>query len=447
MARPLSIASRLASFAVVFVTASVVAASIILYLILATVVRQQIDQQLDTQIEGVRNALTVADGGKIVLATPFNAPPFDRPGTGWSWQVTGDGVDIGSPSLSGQSMDLPPPAFDWHQALSGRPQPLGRIGYGGKILYVRELWTSLDNHTIRIAASAPQDALTRPATRALFWLVPAMALLGLVLVVGILLQVRYGLRPLKQLTADIAAIASGRLARLPDADVKELQPAAEAINRLVDENARRLAETRLHFANLAHGLKTPVASLSLALNEVPDPDRTLHALVERIDQRIRHHLARARQTTASGVSLAVPIKPRIDDLVLVMSRIHADRNIAVRTDLGLDLAVACESSDFDEILGNLIENAFKWTRSTVEIDAAIVDRAIRITIEDDGPGMSEEAIASAFLPGVRLDETVPGDGFGLTIASDIVQLYGGTITLTNSTRGLRQIVTIPRAIS
>ncbi|RYE63260.1 MAG: ATP-binding protein, partial [Oxalobacteraceae bacterium] len=102
--------------------------------------------------------------------------------------------------------------------------------------------------------------------------------------------------------------------------------------------------------------------------------------------------------------------------------------------------------DFDEIVGNLLDNAFKWAGSLVAIDARTDGRSIVITLNDDGPGISDDTIAKAFLPGVRMDETVPGDGFGLTIANELAQLYGGSIVLRNQDgKGLRQTITLPKA--
>jgi signal transduction histidine kinase len=101
----------------------------------------------------------------------------------------------------------------------------------------------------------------------------------------------------------------------------------------------------------------------------------------------------------------------------------------------------------DEILGNLIDNAFKWATSSIAISAKIAGSEVVIMIEDDGRGMPPAAVADALLPGKRMDETVPGDGFGLTIASELIQLYGGTITLSNATdAGLQCSLSLPRAV-
>lgn len=445
--RRLSIARRLAGFAVLFVSASVIVASLILYQIVAGVARDQIDQRLDTQIEGLRGALTTNADGAVILSAVLDGPPFDRRGSGWYWQVSGADMHLTSRSLANATIDSPPAPLDWRQMFDGGPQRGERGSFRNESLHIRTAMASVGGRSLTILVSAPEAALREPARRALFWLVPAMTALGAVLIAGILLQVRYGLRPLRQLTADIAAIGAGTLPRLPDSPVEELRPVSGEINRLVDQNAERLTETRLHFANLAHGLKTPVTSLALALEDTNDPDGTLRTLVGRIDQRIRHHLARARKT-AAGSGITTRLRPRVEDVVLVLSRIHAERGIAV--DLAIDEpdAVACAPEDLEEILGNLIDNAFKWTRSRVAITARPEGNRLALTIADDGPGIAPDRMAEVFRPGTRMDESVPGDGFGLSIANELVQLYGGTITLSSAAGGgLVQTVTLPRAIA
>lgn len=442
-----SISRRLVGFSLVFVTATVISASVILYLIVAGVVREQIDQRLDTQIDGLRGSLFVNANGTLALRTSLDGPPFDRRGAGWYWQVSAGEVFITSRSLAGQSIDSPPRPLDWRHVFSGAPQPTDHMPFQGGELYLRVASANIDGKTVEISVTAPQSALTAPARRALLWLIPAMTFLGTVLVAGILLQVGYGLRPLRQLTSSISEIAAGNLPHLADVDVEELSLVTQEINRLVDQNRQRLADTRLHFANLAHGLKTPVTSLSLALNPENDPDGEMRSLVDRIDRRIRHHLARARKTAAGGSGLSTAIKPRIDDLLVVMTRIYADRGITVRCDIDPDLFVACAEEDVDEILGNLIDNAFKWAAGVIQISGRTEGSMIVIIIEDDGPGMARDTMAEAFLPGKRMDEAVPGDGFGLTIANELIQLYGGSITLSKATNGgLRCSVSLQRAL-
>ncbi|CZT36753.1 sensor histidine kinase [Rhizobium sp. 9140] len=445
-----TISARLLIFSTLFVTAALIVAAVILWLIVAGVVREQIDQRLDTQIDALRGTLVVHPDGSLALGASLDGPPFDRIGSGWYWQVTGDGAPMTSRSLGSRTIDSPPrPIPGRHRPGADDPQKrVEAADDGGMDLHIRTVEARIGDRTLEISATAPQAALNDPARRALFWLVPAMAVLGVSLVLGTLLQVRYGLRPLKTLTQDIADVAEGSRETLPDVSAEELRPVANEINRLVAANLQRLADTRLHFANLAHGLKTPVASLSLALDDRNDPDGEMRRLVERIDERIRHHLARARKTmSGAGMGASTTLAASLADLVQILSRIHAERGLTVTCVVPEDIPVACATDDLDEILGNLIDNACKWARTSVVITAAIEGRMVVIGIEDDGPGIAEDRIANAFLPGIRMDETVHGDGFGLTIAREVAELYGGGIILANRPEGgLKVSLSLPRAV-
>lgn len=441
--QPRSIAGRLTAFSIAFVAGAILIASVILWFIVASVVREQIDQRLDTQIEGLRSGLTIGENGAIRLNAQLDGPPFDRPGSGWYWQVTSQNSNLSSRSLETDQL-TPRRRPDWRDIASNRPRPDEIENAHGKALYVRTLQARIGDQTVQITASAPRSALTDPAFRSLMWLVPAMALLGMSLLIGTYLQVRFGLKPLTRLTANINAISTGNRSSLPDAEVEELKPVSIEINRLIALNVRRLEETRVHFANMAHGLKTPVASLSLGLNDENDPDGGLRDLVQRIDRRIRHHLADARKTAVAGLTdQHTSVRSRLDDLIFVLSSVHRDKELSIRCSVDSNLAVRCDPEDVDEVLGNLLDNAFKWAATTITISAVKRERLLEIRITDDGPGISEDKINQAFRPGLRLDESVTGSGLGLGIAKEITELYGGRISLSNGDEGFAACVFLP----
>ena len=438
-----TISGRLIAFSAVFVAVAVLVTSVILWLIVAAVVREQIDQRLDTQIQALRSALTSGPDGAVALSTQLDGPPFDRQDSGWYWQVSGEGVRLASRSLSGGTIETPRHAFEWRQLLGRIARPGGTTELRGQALHTRMADATVGNRIVTIVATAPESALTTPAFRSLILLLPAMALLGGSLMVGTFLQVRHGLRPLSQLTTEIRSIVSGHRLKLPKPGAQELQPVASEINRLIDLNAQRLVDTRVHFANMAHGLKTPVASMMLALNDRNDPDGSVRRLTERIDRRIRHHLADGRRASVGdGLSSATKARHRLDDVIAALGRIYADKRISVECDVDPLLFVRCAAEDFDEIFGNILDNAFKWASRTVHISARIHGPLATISISDDGPGLPESRIEEAFHPGLRLDETVVGDGFGLSISKEIVELYGGKIVVVPLKQGLKVDVTL-----
>jgi signal transduction histidine kinase len=302
---------------------------------------------------------------------------------------------------------------------------------------------------VTIVASAPRSAVNGPLREAMTTLAISLAVLGLALVLAIVLQVRLGLRPLERLRQSVADVRSGRSERVPAEQPLEILPLVSELNGLLEQNAANLERARRHVANLAHGLKTPLATLAIALSERGrDAGGELYSLVELMERRIRHHLGRARAAALSGPTRAQTlIAPRIDDVGVALGKIYADKRIALAQNVPHDLAVACEQQDFDEMAGNLLENAFRWAHNKVEVHADHDDgRSVAIVIEDDGPGLRLDQIPQVLRPGERIDENSPGFGFGLPITRELAELYGGELNLDASVLGgLRVALRLPLA--
>jgi signal transduction histidine kinase len=273
----------------------------------------------------------------------------------------------------------------------------------------------------------------------------SLAVLGIALIGAMLIQVRLGLRPLDRLRRAVADIRSGLRERVPDAQPSEVQPLATELNALLVQNAANLDRARKHVSNLAHGLKTPLATLAVALQKQTPGSDDLHDLVVLMDRRIRHHLGRARSATLGGpVRTRTAILPRVADLGLVLGKVNADKAIDFVSHIPAGLAVACEQQDVDEMLGNVLENAFSWCRSKVAVGSREEARSIVLVVEDDGPGLSPEQMSQAMQAGQRLDESSPGFGFGLSITRELVELYAGSLTLDRSPLGgLRVAIRLP----
>jgi len=275
----------------------------------------------------------------------------------------------------------------------------------------------------------------------------AESIVDLALLLAIFLQVRLGLRPLRRLRADLAAVAAGRLERVPAEQPEEIRPVVAEMNTLLDQNAEGLARARRHVANLAHGLKTPLTTLSLALAEPGrDPDGSLRRLATLMDRRIRHHLGRAKAAALDGPARArTQVLRHVVDFGEAFPKIYAGKDVKFDVGVPADLTVACEAQDLDEMLGNLLDNAFKWSRRNVKITAGEVGPDAVLAIEDDGAGLSDGHLPEAVLPGRRLDESVPGYGFGLPITRELAELYGGSLSLSRSALGgLKAELRLPR---
>ena len=443
MWRDASLSRRLLIAAGFFIAVAMVIATVLIGFVLHRFVMGQIDQRLDTQIVFLSSMLRADKDGRISLAGNADGPPFDRPRHGWYWQVSGPAKTLRSASLDGDDIDVaalaerdkrpPPRPRDDREA---RPRPADGPGPDDEPLHFRIRQIVLSGAPLTIVVSAPRAAVWGPLREAMITLGISLAALGVALVVAMLLQIRLGLRPLERLRRAVAEVRRGDIERVPARQPQEIQPLVAELNGLLDENAANLERARRHVANLAHGLKTPLATLAIAASGSAHDPSKLQSLIGLMERRIRHHLGRARSAALSGpVRAQTLISPRLADLGEVMLKINAEKAVLFALDVAGDCAVACEQQDFDEMAGNLMENGFKWARGKVAVRAGRDDRMVELSFDDDGAGLPAAQRVQVLRPGERLDESAPGFGFGLSITSELAELYGGSLQLDASPLG------------
>ena len=450
---PKSIVGRLALGSAVLVAAALVITGISTGIVLSRFIRGQIDQRLDAQIGAVATALS-AQANLPDRLSISDTPPFDRPYSGWYWTASTenhvyrsaslDGGDIvlrGSPRWWDPERQAPPDAAD-------RARPLDGSGPRGEPLYLRTQIVPIDGNWVTIVASSPAHALVRPLRDALVPVVLSMLALGLLLGAASALQLRLGLRPLAKVTQNLERVRSGKATHISEEQPRELTGLVGELNSLIVQNAEGIKRARGHVSNLGHALNTPLAALSLSLGSsdtAADAERM--KLVSEMQDRIRHHLARARAAALHGpVHMNTAVTPSARDIVGVLEKIHSDRNLTCVVDVPESLAVACEPQDLDEMLGNVLDNAFKWASTMVRISGRDEGNRVRLVICDDGPGISAEQLDGALKAGRKLDETVAGHGFGLSITRELAELYGGSLALArSSSAGLETTIVLPSA--
>jgi signal transduction histidine kinase len=442
---PRSLSGRLLSVALALIGVALLAAGIAMYFALHRFVQGQVDGRLDGQILSVRDALRAAPDGSLSLDPVANGPPFDRPHTGWYWKVIAPGVDLRSPSLGSDDFIIAGPPPEYHP----KPVTADGTGPGNEPLRVRAQRFRFEGRSVVVASSAPRHALDGPLREAMTPVAITLGVLALALVGGVALQIRLGLRPLSRLTEDLQRVRTGTAERIPGAQPSEVAPLVAELNTLLDQNAANLERARRHVANLAHGLKTPLATLAIIMEESGNyADKRLKPLVTTMDRRIRHHLARARLAALGGPERArTLLAPRVADHIGAFGKLYADKSLAYEIRIAPDIALACEAQDLDELLGNLLDNASKWARHRVVIAAVRKGPMVEMTIEDDGPGLSDQQAVDVMRPGHRIDESAPGYGFGLPITRELAELYGGKVKLTRSRLGgLQAAVSLPAPV-
>jgi signal transduction histidine kinase len=196
--------------------------------------------------------------------------------------------------------------------------------------------------------------------------------------------------------------------------------------------------------NLAHALKTPLAVIT---NEAREDKSALGAKVaeqaELMRDQVQHYLDRARVAARVGViGRSTVIAPVIEPIVRALERIHQDREIEISVQCPDLVRFQGERQDLEEMLGNLLDNACKWAKKNVQITVSAAPdskgaggRRVIVAVDDDGPGLAVEERARIGKRGLRLDETKPGSGLGLSIVTDLVQSYRGTLELSESRSG------------
>jgi signal transduction histidine kinase len=378
--------------------------------------------ELDTAIVAILADVEPDEDGEPVLLDPPADPRFFRPFSGWYWQVALDGtVAIASTSLDAATLDVPGEAA---------------IGPRGEALRVLRRVVEAPGFAapLEIAAAAPEAEIDAAAAAATRPRVAALALLGLGLTGAIALQARLGLAPLRRLTADLARVREGRIESLPPEPYAEIAPVVAEVNALVAENRVVAARARAHLADLSHALKTPLSVVANALKRGDDAAGTGAGAAALMERLIRRRLGRARAAARPHGAHAA-MDAVIEDVTLVLGPLARERGLRLKVAAAPDAIFAGEAEDAAEMIGPLLENACRWARAEVRVEAARVRGRLRITIEDDGPGMSEADAARALRRGERLDAAGPGHGLGLSIAEDLAGLYGGGLALGRSTLG------------
>lgn len=422
--------------------------------------RQHVAHQLRAGLEihlGQLTANLAIDAQEqAILTAPLSDPRLSRPYSGLYWQI--DRLDesgaverrgiLRSRSLWDSLLEVPddaPADGEIHEHRVAGPdgatlQAIERLVYPAE----------LPEQGLRLIVAADARLLSEPVEQFNGLLAWSLGVLGLGLIAAAIVQVLIGLRPLGHLRRALTRVREGSAHSIEGSFPQEVQPLVDDFNAVLANNARIVSHARTQAGNLAHAVKTP---LTILANAAARPDPGLPQLVgEQVAmarRQVDHHLARARAAAAATVpGVRSRVRPQIESLVRVMQRLHQDKPVsATIADGSADPLFRGDQQDLQEMLGNLLENAWKWAASSVAITVRSEGEQLSIVVDDDGPGLASEQREAVLARGVRADEQVPGTGLGLAIVNDLAQLYGGSITLAASPLGgLRVTLTLPSAL-
>ncbi|MET0313056.1 MAG: HAMP domain-containing sensor histidine kinase, partial [Hansschlegelia sp.] len=267
----------------------------------------------------------------------------------------------------------------------------------------------------------------------------SLAALAAMLALAMAAFVHRALSPFRALRDDLQRVHDGMNERLGDGYPSEVQPLVDDLNRLVAQQKEALDRARAQAADMAHGLKTPLAVLDAMARRIEDRHPAVSAEISEqslaMQGQVSRTLARARTASAAGLrQRRTPITPVVEQLVSAMKRLPGSERIDWRVEVPPTAVYPASEGELLEALGNLVDNARKWARSDVSIVAKASGPVGAITVEDDGPGMAAEEMAEIGR-GRRWDETTPGSGFGLAITQDLAIAAGGRLTLSRGASG------------
>ncbi len=455
--RPSSLATRLFVSATVWVVVVLLITGVVLSSVYRSATERAFDRRLNLYLRTLVAEVATPEESSDHQFQSLGEPLFDLPLSGWYWQIIRE--DTAKPELraSRSLWDKKLPKLeDEHIPLSASGVRQGYVdGPEGQDLRMVERPVDLGADGKFLVTVAGDATEIYEETRAFdYYLFGTFAALTIGLLLTTVFQVRFGLAPLKRISDAIADIRSGRAERLEGSFPVEIAPLARETNALIEANREIVERARTHVGNLAHAVKTP---LSVIVNEATargaDPFATKileQASVMR--EQVAHHLERARiAARPTIVATVTEVEPVIEALGRTMEKIH--RGIDIEVSAPAAAKFRGERQDFEEMVGNLVDNACKWAKAQVSIKVDVrpttePDRQamLHIVVDDDGKGLSPDERAQVSRRGKRLDESKPGSGLGLSIVVDLAALYGGRLTLDAAPLGgLRAELVLPAA--
>ena len=378
---------------------------------------------------------TEVEGDTIIFPEYLPTPRMDQPGSGMYAQMLVDDQMWESPSVLGQVLpELNAVAVNervFDVPIEFNNERLFRMRQG----FILEG----ENRSIELTMSVTEHAgnfyreLAEFEENLLWWLIGISSIL--VSIQWIIMF--WATKPLKRLMADLLKLEKGDELIFSENYPVELRGLTTSLNRLIENERSNLSRQRRTLGDLAHSLKTPLAVINSELeNEHIDKD-LIEQQVVNMDEIVAYQLKRAAVAGHRTFVIGVPVIDVMSKIIKTLHKVHPNRNIKVETQIAPGAEFYGEKGDLMEVLGNLLENAFKWCDQKIDVlvKTLYMDGRKRtgliIEISDDGPGIPKARREDLLKRGVRGDEKVKGHGIGLSIVTDVVESYQGKLEISN----------------
>ncbi len=451
-----SLARRMGLIAAGWIFVLLLGGGIALERTLTTQVESNFDEQLNYILTAMIASAEIDASGEVYFYRTLGDQRFLEPGSGLYWQISGgDYEPWPSRSLWDRTLKLQGVTGDADH-FDSEAHFYNSTQFAGEPLRIAERTVILPGSDTRwtFAVASATEQMDAQIGRVRLILIWSFAVLGLGLLLMALLQIRYGLSPLRRVRAAIQNLRQTGAGRITEPLPLEVQPLVEELNALLEHSGRQAEEARRHAGNLAHALKTPLTVLTNAATaRAPDLGEAVMRETRTMQRHVDHHLARARAVgRRAGGHARSNVRDSAEAVRRAVERLYPEGRLDIAGSRVAEVAI--ERQDLDEMLGNLIENAAKYGGGSVFITIDPEDEAAqeregqcRIWIEDDGPGIPEAERIRIFDRGARLDTGKSGTGLGLAIVRDVAEIYGGSVTLgaSEDLGGLLVELRLPRA--
>lgn len=437
-----SLTFRISALSIIWIVMALLVTAFLLRGLYREHIEIHYDAHVFSHVEELVSAIETGVDGDLSLFRQPTDPRFHRLNSGWYWEVRLAGKPLEkSPSLGENSLDLS--GLNIHE--NHDVQSIYGPNHEKLRARMMEVNFPRSDSSLLFVATSPEMQISDDVVQYSFHILISFLVLGAGLSLAVVFQIMVALKPLKAIKVAISDVQAGKIKRLPNKFPSDVQPLVDELNHLLDHDERLVKRARNQMGDLAHAVKNPLTVIRNEARDMPTAQGQLildqsHIMATSID----HYLSMASTYGKNPLGLRTAVKAIVEDLCYVVDHVYRDKGIKIHLSGLDDCWFPGESQDLEEMVGNLLDNACKWSDGLVEVHGAMSTDRLSLVIEDNGPGVPEEKLQDVLKRGHRLSAATPGSGQGLGIVKDITELYGGRLTLGKSRLGgLRAELDLP----
>ena len=394
---------------------------------------------LDAQVIALISAADIDPDGRLVPQNLFE-PRLATPGSGLYAEIVGARGSWRSPSALGSGLNLAA-----QPAAGDRQFEHARLADGTRVLGlslgIRWELPGGETRDFVIRAAESLEPWYQEMIRVRTGLITGALLIGLLLLGGVAIALQFALQPLRRLESEIMDVEAGRSESLGTGWPRELAGVTGNLNALLVGERKRLERYRATLGNLAHSLRTPLAAMRGLLERGQSEPASLSPQLDRMQAIVQHQLKRAVFGSSATTLTDLPVQEPLEQLRAALAKVYADKSLRATLAIAPGTAYPIDAGDFLELAGNLMDNAFKYGKGEIAVRATPWTAAewrrpgLVLDVEDDGRGIPPAERARVLERGARADESVAGQGIGLSVAREIAAAYSGSLDIGESRFG------------